>query len=215
MKLQKKTLIVSNGFLREVDFYRGLIKENDLVIAANGGCKHLLRLGIIPHLIIGDLDSLEEEIVSQFRGGKTKIISYPRDKDKSDTQLALEYALNHGASHINILGAIGDRIDHTLANLHLLTKGVDQGVDVRLIDEKNEVLLINKFIEIREKKGTTISLLPLTSCVKGIFTEGLKYPIKGGKMEIGNPYGISNEMDSSLAKIEIKSGYLLVIIVRE
>jgi thiamine pyrophosphokinase len=215
LKAKKRVVIVSNGQIGDEGFYREIIKKADFIIAANGGGKHLLRLNIIPDLIIGDLDSLDEENLSRLREEKADILSYPRNKDKSDTQLALEYALDRKASKIVILGAFGDRIDHTLANLHLLMKGVDRGIDLRLMDDKHEVLLVDKSVEIKGRRGTVISLLPLSSCVEGIFTEGLKYPLEGGKMEIGNPYGISNEFLGSRAKIGVNSGYLLAIKVRQ
>lgn len=211
----KRAVIVSNGTIRDEGFSREVIKKGSFIIAADGGSRHLINLNIIPDLIIGDLDSLDQQEISRISNEKTGILSYPCDKDKSDTQLALEYALDRGAAKIVILGGFGDRIDHTLANLHLLIKGVERGVDVRLLDEKNEAFVINKSAEIEGVPGTVLSLLPLSSRVKGIFTKGLKYPLKEGVMEIGNPYGISNEIVKTPVKIEIASGYLLIIIVRE
>ena len=208
---KRRAIIFSNGIIRNINFYRTLIKKNDFIICADGGLKFAKKLGLKPDLLIGDFDSLGRKEILGIEKNGTRVLKFPAEKDKTDTQLALEYALSNGAREIIMLGSLGGRTDHMLANIHLLKMGTDKNVDIKLIDEFNEIRLIKKTITFKAKKRETLSLIPFSNKVAGIYTKGLKYALKNGEMVLGNPYGVSNVAVSAKVKIKIRSGLLLVI----
>lgn len=159
----------------------------------------------------GDMDSVDEETLAYFieKGRQTKV--FPKGKDETDPQLALIHAFELNPDEIWILGALGGRIDHSLANISLLVICAKEGVEARIIDETCEIFIVDQYRVIDGQKGETISLLPLSSQVTGITLTGFEYPLFQGKMEIGEPYGISNRFMDEKGTISVESGYLLVI----
>lgn len=214
-RVLKRALIFSNGEIKDFNFYKKIIAEDDIIICADGGFKHVVCLGVKADYLIGDLDSLVKKEISKLKLEETELLKFPKEKDKTDTQLALEYALNLGVDEIILIGSIGSRLDHVIANIHLLVKCISKGVQISILNEHNEIKLVDDQIEFDAKKGETISLLPLTERVEGITTHGLRYPLDDGTMELGEPYGVSNESTGKKVKIEISSGMLLVMRVRE
>ncbi|MCD6152671.1 MAG: thiamine diphosphokinase [Syntrophobacterales bacterium] len=209
----KQIFIISNGIINDSEFIRRRLKEanSPIIICADGAARHLRPLNVIPAFIIGDMDSIDNETVRYFDKKGSTILTYPGDKDETDTQLAIEYALKLQPDEIFIFGALGGRIDHTLANISLLIMGVKQGIDIKIIDETCEIFIVNQQSIVEGEAGKTVSLLPLSSEVAGVTLEGFEYPLSGGVMEIGRPYGISNRLIAEKGIITVKSGYLLVI----
>lgn len=200
-----KALIFSGG---EFDFLPDSVDvfEYDLVIGADSGYLAAIDSGIEPDVFVGDFDSvLKEQITAK------KIISLNPVKDKTDTQEAIDYALSQGAKKITIAGALGNRFDHTLANVHLLKYAHIYGAKAEITDTNTYITLVTDEITIDKKDGFCISLLPLTDCT-GVSVSGVYYPLQNADMPIGNPYGISNEFTESSAKISVCSGELLVIL---
>jgi thiamine pyrophosphokinase len=210
-----RIILIANGNFTDLDFYRSQIKENDYIICADGGAKHALSLGLTPHLIIGDLDSLEESICRLLSEGPTQFIKYPSEKDESDLELALLKALDLEPQEIIIWGALGKRVDHFYANLMLLTLSLKSGITTKLIDEDHEIFVTDKTIELKGEKGDYVSLFPFSPQVKGITTTGLKYPLKNETLYLGPTRGLSNEFITTVAKVTIDEGLLLVIKVRK
>lgn len=209
----KQIFIISNGIINDSEFIRRRLKEanSPIIICADGAARHLRPLNVIPAFIIGDMDSIDNETLRYFDKKGSAILTYPGDKDETDTQLAIEYALKLQPDEIFIFGALGGRIDHTLANISLLIMGVKQGIDIKIIDETCEIFIVNQQSIVEGEAGKTVSLLPLSSEVAGVTLEGFEYPLSGGVMEIGRPYGISNRLIAEKGIITVKSGYLLVI----
>ncbi|MCG6538119.1 MAG: thiamine diphosphokinase, partial [Syntrophales bacterium LBB04] len=181
------------------------------LICADGGARHLDALGLMPDVIIGDMDSLSPDLLRRFEEGGSRAIRHPRDKRETDTQLALEYALQLEPDEIRIFGALGGRIDHALANISLLAEAAKKGVPTKLVDEWCEVFCVDRDCIIEGMPGQTLSLLPLSSQVCGINLEGFAYPLSGGTMQIGAPYGLSNRLQVRRGAISIDSGLLLVV----
>jgi len=211
--MEKQIFIISNGIINDPEFIRRRLKEANppIIICADGAARYLRPLNVIPAFIIGDMDSIDDDTVRYFDKKGSTILTYPGDKDETDTQLALEYALKLQPDEIFIFGALGGRIDHALANISLLIMGVKQGIDIKIIDETCEIFIVNQQSIVEGEAGQTVSLLPLSSEVTGITLEGFGYPLSGGVMEIGRPYGISNRLIDKKGIITVKSGYLLVI----
>jgi len=210
-----KVLIISNGDIKDYNFYKKLIKDADMVICADGGANHAYRMKLKPHLIVGDLDSIKEEVLEFYEKEGVRIEKYPPMKDETDTQLAMLKAIELGAREITFIGVIGERLDHSYANLSLLLYLLKRNIKGKIVNEMNEIYLINKFIEVEGKKGELLSLLPYSKEVKGIYTKGLFYGLSGQSMDLEMPYGISNVFTEDKATIEIEEGLLLVIKPRE
>ncbi len=205
---QPIAIIFANGILGDTDC-RHLLEQARLVVAADGGSRHALVLGVTPHVIIGDLDSLNGELSDAV--GKIKILRFPVEKDKSDTELALEYVRNQGFAKVVLLGALGGRIDHTLANLTLLRKAAGMGVELILMNGRQRVMLVAGNTKIDGRKGDLLSLVPLTPKVDGIWTEGLKYPLQGEDLCLGDSRGISNVFTAPTAMVTVGNGELYLI----
>lgn len=211
--MKRRIFIISNGIINDPEFIRQKLEETNapIIICADGATRYLRPLDIVPEFIVGDMDSIDDDTMRYFDKRGTTILTYPGNKDETDTQLALEYALKLKPDEIFIFGALGARIDHAFANISLLIMGVKQGVDVKIIDETCELFIVNQQGVVEGETGQTVSLLPLSSEVTGITLEGFEYPLSGGVMEIGRPYGISNRLIDEKGIITVKSGYLLVI----
>ncbi|MDK2809890.1 MAG: thiamine pyrophosphokinae [Petroclostridium sp.] len=207
--------VISNGNIVDYGFFRNMISETDLIICADGGAKHAQKIGVTPDVIIGDLDSIEQHCYHDMIAKNIQIINYSTDKDETDTQLAVEYAIQRGCEEIILIGSLGSRFDHSFANVSLLKLVLDKGIKGRIINENNEIYLINDYIQLRGKVGEKLSLLPLTPNVSGITTKGLQYGLNNAQMKFGIPNGISNVFIKPEAEITIKEGLLLVIKARD
>ena len=207
----KRVVIISNGEVKNREFFMKLIKKSDYIIAVNGGSKHAKNFGLIPDLIIGDLDSISKEDYVYFQSKGSTFLRYDPIKDKTDVHLAIEHVMKSEFKEILLICVFGDRIDHIIANIFLLLKVVEAGIKIKIIDEFNEILLIQNFGKIKGNIGDTVSLIPLTETVTGIQLTGLKYIPKDGKLKMNDTLGISNILTKKVATIQINNGKLLVI----
>jgi thiamine pyrophosphokinase len=205
--------VIAGGSIGNKDFLRSQIDkfDPDELVCADSGARHVVALDLTPQVIIGDMDSLTPEILQRCEERGSRIIRHPRAKKETDTQLALEYACRSHPDEIRIYGALGGRIDHALANISLLLPVARRGVTTKLVDEWCEVFVITQTTRITGIVGQTVSLFPLSALVQGIKLEGFEYPLSGGTMEIGVPYGISNRLQTDRGIISLGSGCLLVV----
>ncbi|MDF2594310.1 MAG: thiamine pyrophosphokinae [Clostridia bacterium] len=205
-----KTLILTNGEYGDYSFCETL-SVYDYIICADNGMKHARYLGIEPDYIVGDFDSTDPKDLAYFKMKNVPVHTLPAMKDETDTEIALDKAIEAGADVIDIYGGVGSRLDHTLANVHLLYKALKQGVRVRLLNACNTVWLVDKWTEITGQAGDIVSLLPFSELVTGISTTDLGYPLKNASFTAGKPYGVSNYMVADKASISVESGVLVVI----
>ncbi len=202
-------VIVANGELHVNARVSTLWAQADLRIAADGGARQAReRLGLVPQVVIGDLDSLDESTRTWLNGAHVEMIRYPRAKDQTDLELALDLASTRGASRITLLGVLGGRVDQLLANVLLLTRTphltiVDGGLEMWLSTRGDD--------EISGDIGDTVSLIPLSDEVQRIATEGLAYPLRHETLSRGTTRGISNEMTSTEARVRFGGGQLLIV----
>ncbi len=219
--MPKRALIFINGDLPNLDAARQIIGPDNLIIAADGGTRHALALGLIPSVVIGDLDSLDSANRRVLEENRVEIIEYPKDKDETDIELALAYAIDMGCQQICLVAALGGRLDHTLGNLSLLSNESLAGLDVRINDGVEEAFFIRghaeeyKQAEIRGRIGDVVSLIPWGNPVTGIHTKGLRWPLSDETLYSHKTRGISNELIADLAEIQIESALLLVIHTRK
>ncbi|NLA40547.1 MAG: thiamine diphosphokinase [Smithella sp.] len=206
-------VIVSGGRLGNVDFFRRKLNQTGhfLMICCDGGARHLAGAGLVPDVLIGDMDSLLPEQRELYEQQGAQLIRYPTGKDFTDTALALDYALGLRPERIQIWGALGGRIDHALANLFLLIRGKEAGVAVCLLDEYGETFVPLHDAVFENAEGCLVSLLALSSRVEGVSLEGFAYPLEEGTFELSESRGVSNIIVSRRARIHVRSGHLLVV----
>lgn len=209
-----RALIIANGVIEDYDWHRKQIHTGDLLICADGGANHARALGITPDLVVGDLDSIRPEVETELRERGCRFLRYPRNKDDTDTGLAIKHALERGCDPIVILGGIGNRLDHTLANISLITAETGKA-RIILLNEYIELQVISDRVVIEGQPGEQVSLLPLTEAVTGVTTSGLKWPLHQAVFRLGDVYGVSNELVSGRAEVTLEQGLLLVIKARD
>lgn len=192
---------------------RQLIEEHrpTAVICADGGARHAKRIHITPMLIVGDMDSLSPEEEQWFADQGCPIIRHPAAKEETDTALAFTEALRLQPREVWIMGATGNRLDHTLANLALLLRGEVAGVKVRIVDQWCEAFLVKEHYILEGTTGQTVSIFPFPDKADGVTLEGFEYPLRGAVMTPDNPYGISNRLVSPPGRITVEKGALLVV----
>jgi thiamine pyrophosphokinase len=159
------------------------------------------------------MDSLTNASRDGLAARGTRFVEHPRAKDETDLELALTYAIGQGAEEILILGALGGRLDHTLANLLLLTLPSLKGVTVRIMDGHEEALLVRsgERVMLRGNPGDTVSLLPVGGDANGVTTRGLAWALAGDRLRFGFSRGVSNQMTAQEAEIGVKEGLLWVV----
>ena len=211
--MNKIIFVISGGVMDDPLFLYDEIRSagDPVVICADGAAQKLMASDITPDYIVGDMDSIDEDTLRYFEAKGSGIIRHPEDKDETDTQLALECAFEMNPDQIRIFGALGGRVDHALANTSLLVMCVKRGVDAKIVDRDCELFIVNGSCVIDGREGDTVSLLPLSSDVRGITLEGFRYPLSDGVMEIGKPYGVSNSLVGTRGTLSVKSGHLLII----
>ena len=183
--------------------------KDDLVVAADSGLNNARALGIRVDAVVGDYDSLGHK---PDVDKDVEVVTVPTEKDVTDTQLAVEYALQKGAREIVLVGGLGGRLDHTLANLSILEDLLDKRVRATLLDGQNRVRLLRNDSTILPRSGYTyLSLLSLDSVSKGVESEGVKYPLKRGRLHrtLGG-LGVSNEITGNCCFISVRKGTLLI-----
>ncbi len=203
----KRIIIFANGDLPDPDKAHALLRESDFIIAADGGTRHALALGLTPNIIIGDLDSLNVERLTF----NAEIIQSPADKNETDLELAIQHALTLNPEQIIILAALGGRLDQTLGNIALVSNVQRSTSNVRLDDGIEEVFFCRDECKINGTVGDLVSLIPWQGEVTGIVTTGLKWRLQDDTLYPQKTRGISNEMMNDTATIQIKSGLLLII----
>jgi len=211
-----RAVIIANGELNN----RPQLEAGDLLIAADGGARHCLRLGLKPHLVIGDFDSLDPHELAALELAGAEIVRYPPRKDATDLELALLLARERGATQAIVLGALGARWDQTVANLLLPLSGGLDGLPVRLLDGEQELLLLRAGaplqpaeIVVHGQPGDTVSLIPLSGNAQGVRTQGLEYPLHAETLLFGATRGVSNVLLNKTATISLQTGILLVVLI--
>ena len=207
----QRIIIFANGELPDLTKARSLLRTGDTVICADGGTRHALDLGLSPDLIIGDLDSTDTGTIQKFKDSGVTVESFPRDKNETDLELAIQRAVELRPEKIIILAALGGRLDQTLANIALLTDPRLVNIEFRLDDGVEEILLCRDQSEVHGGSGDLLSLIPWQGAVSGIQTTGLKWALRNETLYPDKTRGISNEMTSETASVSIESGLLLVV----
>jgi thiamine pyrophosphokinase len=188
------------------------MRRGDLIIGADGGAARVTNRGMVPGVVIGDMDSLPDGTLDEL-DDEVEFVEHPRAKDETDLELALRYAARHGAQEIVVLGALGGRLDHTLSNVLLLALPELEGITVRIVHDGEEAILVRggEKVTLRGGKGDLVSLLPWGGDARGVTTDGMAWPLAGATLRFAFSRGVSNVMTGPEARIEVGEGYLLVV----
>ncbi len=206
-----RAIIFANGDAPNRETIERWITPTDRIIAADGGTHNALSVGITPHVVIGDLDSLAEADREQLERAGVPFIVYPVHKDYTDLELAIRYALEQGATALVIFSALGGRWDQSLANLMLLSLPELAHVTARIIDRAVSIEVIRDRATITGRAGDGLSLIALKGDAHGVTIEGCAYPLSDATLPCGATLGISNVLTQSTVKITVKQGEILAI----
>lgn len=202
-------VIIASGDLKFTPEIRRIIESADLIVCADGGARHLRQIDMMPHVLIGDFDSIRQTDKAFFKENNVRMIQFPEKKDQTDSELCLLWAMEQQVSRITLLGGIGTRMDHSLANIFLLKQLADQKIPARIINANNEIYMVWDFIEIEGTKGDLLSIIPVTETVSGITLTGLEYSLTNGELNMGTSMGVSNRFLDTLATVSVKNGGLI------
>lgn len=205
-------VIFVNG---RVDDYAALarrLRADDLLVGADGGTRHILAIGLRPHLVVGDLDSLPSSTVQELTAQGVAIERHPVRKDQTDLELAIECALRRGVDAILMVGGMGGRLDQTVANLLILVQRAwPVPLSIAEGDQEATVLRGPGQLTLHGRVGATVSAIPLSAEVSGITYAGLEYPLEDATLALGSTRGVSNALAGPTATITVAAGLLLVV----
>lgn len=198
----KRAVLFLNGELADLSLVRKQIRKSDLMVGVDGGTRHIFKLKLKPDLIIGDFDSLKKKT------GGIPIIKFPKDKDFTDTELAIAQVIKQGYQEIVLTGWLGRRLDHMISNLMTIA---NFPVKISIVEGRQQMFLVKDKITVRGKPGDLVSLIPLLGDCLGVKTQGLKWRLQGETLKVGQGRGLSNVMTSTKATIKLKKGCLLIV----
>ena len=204
----RSACIFCNGELKEPDRTRTILAGAELIIAADGGAKHLAALGVNPDVIIGDMDSLDAD--TGWNGEGAVRIPHSPAKDRSDAELAVDYAFDHGCDQVTLMAAVGKRLDHTLGNVALVATYPGR---VAILDGDSTLVAVDgtKKCMLHGSPGTAVSIISYSPAQVRVRTRGLKYPLSNEPLAFPTR-GLSNELSETEACLCVSGGILLVCI---
>lgn len=204
-------LIILNGDKPQNANLEDIVKDMDIIICADGGARWAHEARIEVDAIIGDLDSVSEDVIKAFENSDTKIIKAPQEKDETDGVLAIDYAILRGATDITIIGAAGGRLDHQYGNIMLLKRLLDAKCKGRMLLDNGYAIVCNGNVEIACNIGDTISIVPFDGELVINSSQGLQFAIdKDTSFKYGYPIGLSNIAVDSKVSVDITSGCALI-----
>jgi thiamine pyrophosphokinase len=209
-----RAVVFANGVIREIHLAKNLLTEKDFIVSADGGLRYIRSLNLIPQLVVGDFDSINRDDIEFLNNYDVEILKSPTDKDQTDLEIALRELVKRDYKDILVIGALGGRIDQTLANFGLISTISNDDVRIEFDDGQEHIMLIRNSQLFYGKKGDTVSLIPLCSPAKGITTRGLRYSLTNESLLPDQTRGISNVMIGEIAEIKITSGTVLCIHTR-
>jgi thiamine pyrophosphokinase len=210
----QRIIIFANGDLPDINKARDLLLADDFIICADGGTRHALALNLMPNLVIGDMDSIQDDHWQKLQALGVPVELFPRDKDETDLELAIAHAIELEPREIIIVAALGGRLDQTVGNIALLADLRLLTFDVRLDNGVEEMFFCRDHVQVHGRSGDIVSLIPWGNPVRGIQTQGLKWMLADETLYPEKTRGISNELLNESASIKISSGNLLVIHTR-
>jgi thiamine pyrophosphokinase len=207
-----RAAVFLNGFADPPDLLRRVAGRADLVVAADGGALHALAAGVVPDLVVGDMDSLGEEGTRRVGERGATLERHPSRKDKMDGHLAVLAAGKRGVTDLDLLCAVGGRLDAVFALPHLLLAAGRMEIRATVFAAWGEMLVVEDGSrKVVGASGESVSVFPLTGTAEDVTLEGFEYPLEGARIEAGDTLGFHNEMAAGEARVAVGRGALLVI----
>ena len=210
-----KALAILNGNIEDLGILIKQEKEFDFILSADGGTDYCLKASLIPDVVIGDLDSISEDTLKKINENQISVEKFPVKKDATDSELALDYLVHKGFNDITIVGATGNRMDHTLANIFLLDKLNDKGIKGRIIDENNTIYLVDNRLYLDKVENSFISIIPIADSGTTISLKGFEYELNKVQIDFGSTHGISNIIVEDKGYIEVHKGRCLLFVSKD
>ncbi len=202
--MENKTKIKTGGLFLNGEFDCVQIEQKfDLAVACDGGYQNAIKAGIVPNVLVGDMDSLV-----QTPDG-VKVFKYPSEKDFTDGEAGLEYLIENGCNEIFVYFGLGRRLSHTISNLQMASKHADKS-NITFFGMEEKVMLKSKSFKLEEKIATTISIAPISGDVHIISSKGLKYPLENLTLQTNSSRGVSNVAIANCQEVNFQKGVLLV-----
>ena len=205
----KKGVIFAGGDFSADMNLKDIISEDSIVVCADSGYDNALKMNVPVDVIIGDMDSVKNCLPESIKQVKLKC-----EKDDTDTEAAIDYLDSLGCKEIILLGALGGRTDHLLANIMLIVYAAEKGIKLTIKTEDTEIFSVSGKVEIPGEKGDILSLIPVLGDAEGITLSGLKYSLCGATLKVGKTVGISNEFVDNKAGITVEKGLVIAIKVK-
>ncbi|GGE65877.1 thiamine diphosphokinase [Priestia taiwanensis] len=205
--------IVAGGPKEYLPSLQDFQEENVIWVGADRGVYYLLEQGIVPHEAFGDFDSVTEEELSFIQEKITHVHIFPSQKDETDLEIAISWALEQQPTNIKLFGVTGGRFDHTLANMQLLVKGIEQKVLMEILDRQNRICMkeAGEYSVQKEEEYPYLSFVPFTKEVTGIFLRGFKYSLTNASIQWGSTLCISNELVEDTGTYSFLSGIVIMV----
>ena len=210
-----KALIVSGGNPPSESLLLSLANKVDLVIGADKGCDTLDKYNIKTDYILGDFDSVNQNTLVSFEDKGITKYKFKKEKDDTDTKIAVDLAIEKGSTEIYMLGVTGTRLDHTMANIGLLGYCLDKGIKSYILDEVNKIYLTDKPLTLKGDKGQVISFRAYKEDVLNLNIKGSRYDLKNYNLSINDGITTSNEFLNEDIEISFKSGIVMIIYTKE
>lgn len=189
-------------------YFPASFKRAGFVIACDAGYIHAQRADVVPDVIVGDFDSY----IGDISDGIEVVRTVP-EKDETDTMMALKLALERGYKKIMMVGALGGRIDHMLANISLTAFAAEKGADLQIVDSHHQIFAVrNAKKRVPRSEWRNLSVFAFDTKCEGVNLKGVKYPLKEAVLSNTFALGVSNEFAAPTAEIQVKSGTLIVIL---
>lgn len=207
--MARGVLLLCNGEVPTRRLALRLSRSSDLLVAADGGANSARALGLVPDVIIGDLDSVTPATLRVFRGS---LVLRVGRQDTTDLEKALDFLAARGVRSVTVLGATGKRVDFTLGNFSVFWK-YSSLMDIRFAGDSWYALAVGKKRSLRAPRGTTVSLIPCGPC-GGVTLRGLRYPLTNASLRVGET-GLSNVVVRSPFTVRVRRGAMLLVVQRE
>ncbi len=209
MEGKGRCVIVGGAVIGDYGFIRSLLREDDFFVYCDSGLRHMAGLRASPGLIVGDFDSYTGPLPD------AETIVLPREKDDTDTVYAAKEALRRGFGDFLLIGVVGERQDHTIANISILLYLDSLGKRGLIADDRSEMLIVSEKPVMIRGDWAFFSLLSIAGPARGITVRGAKYPLENGEIGPDYQYGVSNEvLPGRICEVSVKNGRLLLVLVR-
>jgi thiamine pyrophosphokinase len=207
-----RAAIFLNGSPESSDLLKRVAGRADLTVAADGGARYALEAGVVPDLVVGDMDSLGEDLALEVERRGASLERHPVRKDKMDGQLAVLAARERGASAADLLCAVGGGLGALFAIPHILLAAERIGLRSTVVADRVRMFVVEAgYRSVEGEPQDSISIFPLSGPATGITLEGMEYPLENAILEPGDTLGFHNELIGSEATVSVEEGTLLVV----